>query len=138
MQRKTVFDTCIYIDIFNDNKNTDQINWINNVTFLAYPVFHELMTGAGSKKEATFYQEFADRFLKLERLIFPSFQTLNLIGQTCYRMRNKGKLDPSMPKHYNDIFIALLARQIGATIVTKNRKDFKLIGSFVDINCEYV
>ena len=139
MQRKVVFDTCVYIDIFNDNKNLEQINWTKNVTFLAYPVFHELMIGASTKKEAATIHEWADiNFSRKGRLISPSTSTIFSIGNICHRMKKKGKLDPVRPKHYNDIFIALLARQIGASVVTKNIKDFELIQSFIDFNCEFI
>ncbi len=43
-------------------------------------------------------------------------------------MQRKVIIDfPAHPKHYNDIAIALLARQIGAAVITKNVKDFQAI-----------
>ncbi len=138
MQRKVVFDTCVYIDIFNDGFNTDQINWFQNITFLAYPVFHELIIGARNKKESNLLQDWAATFSSLGRLIIPDHATIFAIGKVCQAMRQKGKLDPVMPKHYNDISIALLARQIGATVVTKNKKDFSLISKFSDTKCIYI
>jgi hypothetical protein len=41
-------------------------------------------------------------------------------------------LDPSNPRQYNEVCIALLARQIGATVVTLDIGDFKKIQSVVD------
>jgi len=41
-------------------------------------------------------------------------------------------LDPKKPRQYNDVCIALLARQVGATVVTRNISDFKRIRSVVD------
>ncbi len=48
----------------------------------------------------------------------------------------KTDLDPVYPKHYNDITIAILARQIGATIITKNVKDFRMIQKVLDFDFE--
>lgn len=70
--------------------------------------------------------------MRLKRLILPSYSTLTTIGPLCRRLRKKGKLDPAHPKHYNDMSIALLARQIGATVITKNVDDFRAIQATVD------
>jgi len=47
-------------------------------------------------------------------------------------LKSKGKLDPTHPKHYNDIVIAALAHQIGAVVVTQNLRDFKMIQKTID------
>jgi predicted nucleic acid-binding protein len=48
-----------------------------------------------------------------------------------YRITDK-KLDPANPRQYNDVCIALLARQIGATVVTRDINDFKKIKRVFD------
>lgn len=138
MQRKVVIDTNVYIEIFNNDVHSEQINWFKNITFLAWPVLHELWMGARDAAEIKFLVEWGETFSKLNRLIIPTTGTLFLIGQTCQKLRRKGKLDPVNPKHYNDITISLLARQIGAVVLTKNRKDFKTIQSSVDFACEFI
>ena len=138
MQRKVVIDTNVYIGIFNSNKYPDQINWFKNITYLAWPVLHELWMGAKHKTEINFLLEWGETFSRLNRLIIPTATTLFHIGQTCQKLRSKGKLDPVNPKYYNDITIALLARQIGAVVLTKNKKDFKAIQSLVDFSCEFL
>ena len=135
MQRKVVIDTNVYIDIFNHSKNSDQINWFKNITFLAWPVLHELWMGAKNKNEINFLTKWSGTFSDLNRLIIPNPTTLFHIGETCQKLRSKGKLNP---KHYNDITIALLARQIGAIVLTKNKKDFRMIQSIVDFTCEFI
>jgi len=62
----------------------------------------------------------------------PSATTLILIGQACHQLRSSGKLDPAHLKHYNNISIAALARQVGATVITLNIQDFKVIQSVID------
>ncbi len=132
MQRKIVIDTNVYIDIFNAERHKHLRSPSEFVVFLAYPVLHELWMGAGSRKEVKHLSAFQERFIRLKRLILPSYSTLTAIGLVCRRLRKKGKLDPAYPKHYNDISIALLARQIGATVITKNVDDFRAIQATVD------
>jgi hypothetical protein len=50
----------------------------------------------------------------------------------CQKLRFSGKLDPANPRQYNDVCIAFLARQIGATVVTRDINDFKKIKRVVD------
>jgi predicted nucleic acid-binding protein len=92
--------------------------------------------GAKRRQEIKHLTTFQNEFIKLKRLIVPSVTTLVLIGQACHQLRSSGKLDPVHPKHYNDISIAALARQIGATVITLNIQDFKVIQSVIDFDFE--
>ena len=133
-----VIDTNVYIEIFNNDRYSDQINWLQNITYLAWPVLHELWMGAKDNTEINFLTEWGETFSRLNRLIIPTPTTLFHIGQACQKLRSRGKLDPVKPKHYNDITIALLARQIGAVVLTRNKKDFETIQSLVDVTCEFL
>lgn len=136
MQRKIVIDTCVYIDIFKGRYQV-HLDFLNNVTYLAYPVFHELMMESKSHSESNALLEWADTFASVKRVILPSETTLFRIGQLCRKMGSKGKLDPVYPKHYNDICIAMPARQIGATVLTTDKEGFKEIQNVVDVQCDY-
>ena len=136
LQKKIVIDTNIYVAIFNSGLHANLRNPFQYIVFLAYPVLHELWMGAKGKPEIRHLVAFENAFVKLKRLIVPTVTTLTLIGQTCHKLRISGKLDPVHPKHYNDISIAALARQIGATVITKNAKDFKLIQKIIDFEFE--
>ncbi len=132
MQEKVVFDTSIYIGIFNRNQFTNEINWFKKVTYLVHPVLHELWIGAKGKSEIRHLACFGNTFVKLGRLVQPEPATQMSIGRVCQKLKSTGKLDPSNPKKYNDVCIALLARQIGATVVTQDISDFKKIQKVVD------
>jgi len=132
MQEKVVFDTSIYIGIFNRGLYTNEINWFNKVTYLVHPVLHELWIGAKGKAEIRHLTRFGNTFVKLGRLVQPEPATQIKIGRVCQKLRSIGKLDPKKPGQHNDVCIALLARQIGATVVTRNINDFKKIRSVVD------
>ena len=136
MQKKIIIDTNIYIEIFNSGQYERLRNPFQYVVFLAYPVLHELWMGARGKQEIKHLAAFQDRFVKLKRLIIPTDQSLILIGHACRQLRSLGKLDPVYPKHYNDITISVLARQVGATLLTNNIVDFEAIRKTVDFQFE--
>jgi predicted nucleic acid-binding protein len=132
MQEKVVFDTSIYIGIFNRSRFTNEINWFKKVTYLVHPVLHELWIGAKGKSEIRHLTRFGNTFVKLGRLVLPEPATQMNIGRVCQKLKSTGKLDPSNPRQYNEVCIALLARQIGATVVTLDISDFKKIQKVVD------
>ena len=136
MQQKIILDTNIYIDIFNLGLHRDIHKPFKYIYFLAYPVLHELWMGARGKQEVKHLIAFQNEFVRLNRLIVPTVNTLISIGQACNKLRTSGKLYPVYPKHYNDISIATLARQIGATVITKNIQDFKSIQNAIDFDFE--
>ena len=132
MQEKVVFDTSVYIGVFNHGLFQDEINGFNKVMYLVHPVLHELWIGAKGKKEINHLINFGARFIKLGRVVVPSASTQVLIGQVCRKLRSSGKLDPVYPRVYNEVSTALLARQIGAVVVTVNITDFEEIRQVVD------
>jgi predicted nucleic acid-binding protein len=138
MQRKIIIDTSVYIDIFNHHLHSDIINPFQNVTYLAYPVLHELWMGLKDRREIRALTQWRDRFIQLKRFLIPTVATLTLIGEVCLKLRASGRLDPAYPKHYNDVSIAALAHQIGAAVLTKNHKDFMVIGDKIDFEFESV
>ena len=138
MQEKVVFDTNIYIGVFNRGLYQNEINGFNRVMYLVHPVLHELWMGARGKKEIVHLIRFGGSFIRLGRLVVPSSSTQLLIGQVCQKLRSSGRLDPAHPRIYNDVCIALLARQIGGTVVTLNASDFAEIQRVVDFRLRNV
>ena len=136
MQRKIIIDTGVYIDLFNRGLHKEIINPFQNVTYLAYPVLHELWMGLKDRREIRLLTAWRDRFIQLQRLIVPTVTTLVLIGEACLQLKATGKLDPTHPKHYNDVTMSAAARQVGATIITNNAKDFQIIQSVIDFDFE--
>jgi hypothetical protein len=63
---KVVFDTNIYIGIFNRGLYQDEINRLNKVVFLVHPVLHELWLGARGKAEIMHLVRFGKTFVRLE------------------------------------------------------------------------
>ena len=138
MQEKVVFDTSVYIGVFNHGLYKNEIDAFDKIMHLVHPVLHELWIGAKGKKEINHLTGFGTRFIKLGRLVVPSLFTQVLIGQACQKLRSSGRLDPANPRIYCDICIALLARQIGATVVTVNISDFEDISKVIDFKVRNV
>ncbi len=136
MQKKIIIDTGVYIDLFNKGLNKEIINPFQHLTYLAYPVLHELWMGLQGRQKIRLLTVWRDRFIQLQRLIVPTVASLVLIGDACHLLKKAGKLDPAHPKHYNDVSISATARQIGATVITKNIKDFQIIQSVIDFDFE--
>ena len=132
MQEKVVIDTCVYIDLFNRELYKNEINGLEKVMYLAHPVLHELWIGARGKREKKHLSRFVHTFIKVKRLIIPEPSTQVRIGKVCNMLYHSGKLDPRHPKIYNDVCIALLSRQIGATLLTRNLQDFHDIREVID------
>ena len=134
MQEKVVFDTNVYIGVFNEGLFQNEINGFKKIMYLVHPVLHELWIDAKGKKEVNHLIRFGARFIALGRLVVPAASTQILIGKVCQKLRLSGKLDPSYARIYNDVSIALLARQIGATVITSNISDFEKIHKVLDFS----
>lgn len=132
MQEKVVLDTNIYIGIFNQNLYVSEISGFTKVMYLVHPVLHELWIGAKGIREIRHLSLFGAAFIRSGRLVAPTASTQVLIGKACQKLRSTGKLDPRLPRIYNDVCIAALSRQIGATLVTKNMSDFNTIREVLD------
>ena len=136
MQKKIIIDTGVYIDLFNRGLNKEIINPFQHITYQAYPVLHELWMGLQGRQKIRLLTTWRDRFIQLQRIIVPTVASLVLIGEACLQLKNAGKLNPTHPKHYNDVAISASARRIGATVITKNKKDFQIIQSVIDFDVE--
>jgi len=134
LQKKIIIDTNIYIDIFNSGLHENLRNPFQYIVYFAHPVLHELWMGAKGKFEIKQLVTLQNEFIKLKRLIVPTVTTLVLIGKACHQLRTSGNLNPVFPKHYNDISIAALARQIDASVVTRNIHDFRVIRRAIDFD----
>ncbi|MCP4110475.1 MAG: hypothetical protein GY749_33965 [Desulfobacteraceae bacterium] len=62
MQEKVVFDTGIYIGIFNKGLYRKEIDGFSKVVYLVHPVLHELWMGARGKREIRHLIRFSNSF----------------------------------------------------------------------------
>jgi len=119
-----VLDTSIYVEIFRTGRFTLDLlrsPWIIRCSSV---VLHELRRGARTTLELRFVNELARKvriITPLERHWLESAEILSIIG------RKKGFGQNKLNALALDTLIALSVRDIGATLITCDRKDFEEI-----------
>jgi len=74
-------------------------------------------------------------FYEPQRVVAPSSADWQTAGKVIAKLGRKyGFEDRFLSKIQNDVLIALSARQIGASVITNNTKDFLKIKEFVNFN----
>lgn len=131
MKPKAVPDTSFLVEHFR--KETVQEAFLNltryyHVAFSSV-VLMELLAGAFDPKERKLIDQIARNFTVIsvtERQWF-------LCGDIMMRLRRDKKIDRDRLKGLlADILISVSVRDIGAVLITKNEKDFKLIRDVYD------
>ncbi|GJQ50411.1 MAG: PIN domain-containing protein [Planctomycetia bacterium] len=131
MRQKAVLDTSFLIEHFR--KDTVQDIFINlnkyyHITFSAI-VLMELLSGSFDKKE----QKLIEQIKKNFTVISVSEKQWYATGDVMLKLRRDKKIDSLRIRNLlADILIAVSVRDIGAILVTKNEKDFKLINEVLD------
>ena len=126
-----VFDTNVYVAAVREGVSGSAFARIRESaprTFLASVVSAELRAGAMDRTGRLVVLELIDRFDRLRRVVTPDARSWNLAGDVLgdIRRREPGPR-AKIASLWNDALIALSARQIGASIVTDNVKDFELL-----------
>ena len=134
MNPKAVPDTSFLVEHFR--KETVQEAFLNltkyyHITFSSV-VLMELLAGAFDPKERKLIDQIARNFSVLsvtERQWF-------VCGEIMMRLRRDKKIDRARVKGLlADILIAVSVRDIGAILITRDVKDFRLIRGVYDFKC---
>lgn len=130
---KLLFDTSVYIPLLKDGKAPGSIlETQGSILYLSSVVAQELYAGAGDAATSKALDQLCYVFKKNGRLCSPTAENwiqcgrlLSQIGKKFgYESIKKGRL-------VNDVLISLSCKQIGATLLTTNHKDFQLIRQFL-------
>lgn len=135
-----LLDSNVYIRGFNDSKFGEELrefhgNYLPQVT-LSIVVVHELLVGATTAaKERSLRRGLIDPFKVRRRIHLPNQRTWELSATVDRRLRRLKRFNAILAKRsfFNDILIAATARDLGATIITENQRDFAIIGQVLDI-----
>jgi predicted nucleic acid-binding protein len=106
-------------------------------TFFCSVVVQELLLGCTHDLAMKRVQAFYKPFERVNRIINPFYhdwENAGMIGQQIAK-----KFPALKTKRYaliNDILIALCCRRVGATLVTNNSKDFRIISAIKPIRFE--
>ncbi|GAB4534184.1 MAG: hypothetical protein Fur0020_00590 [Thermodesulfovibrionia bacterium] len=104
------------------------LNRFYHITFSSV-VLMELLAGAYDKKEQRLIEQIQNNFT----VITPTLRQWHTSGKIMLKLRKDKKTDPLRIKGLvADILIAALVRDIGAVLITKNDKDFRLIKEVFD------
>lgn len=131
MRQKAVLDTSFLVEHFR--KGTVQkiffnLNKYYHITFSAV-VLMELLSGAFDKKE----QKLIEQIKKNFTVISVSERQWYLAGDVMLKLRRDKKIDSLRIRGLlADILLAVSVRDIGAVLITKNEKDFRLIREVLD------
>ena len=135
-----VFDTNVYVVTLLEGVNGPAFARMRDRaprTFLASVVSAELRAGATDPTGRLAVIELVERFERVGRVVTPDARSWNLAGDVLadIRRREPGRR-AKIASLWNDALIALSARQIGASIVTDNVKDFELLRRSVQFDLE--
>ncbi len=104
-------------------------------TFLSAVVAYELYVNARDNRTRGLIQEFIRPMERTGRVISPTFDDWVEASRVVTAIAEKDSgWKSKLPALLNDVLIALCARKIGATLLTYNRRDFRLIRRHKDFS----
>lgn len=140
--RWMVFDTNIYVAALREGVSGSWFGRLEEAlprTYLASVVSGELRAGSLDEIGRRAILLLVDRFERLGRVVTPAAAAWNDAGDTLARIaRDEPALRTKVRGLWNDALIALSARQIGATLVTANLRDFGLLRRYMRFDLEPV
>lgn len=136
---KYLLDTNIYLTACRSQETRAQFRRtffpLLPATFLSAVVAYELLVNARDAQTQALVQEFTHPMERTGRILSPAFHDWVEASQIVTAIEEKDRgWRSKLPGLLNDILIALCARQIGATLLTYNRDDFRLIRRHKDFS----
>lgn len=125
---RVVIDTNIYVDWLNEGQHEVVLFQREAVKYLSAVVLMELSAGAFSTRDRRLVREVTSAFAKVGRILVPTVTIYEEAGDVLRRLQeSRGYTVASAYGLANDVLIALSARSIGATVITRNERDFVAI-----------
>jgi predicted nucleic acid-binding protein len=133
-----LFDTNIYLRVLHSEayarRHQDQFARFAPRTYLCSVVAAELYAGAHTVQNIRIVDRLLAPYVRVNRVIFPNHTDWVAMGKvTASILQTSPGYRSKLPALQNDILIALSARRIGATVVSENEDDFRLIQQFVSV-----
>ena len=136
--KKYVLDTNLYVKAFRSQEGAKELeSYFTDFTpntYLSSVVFHELIVGASTpSKIRQIREDLLGPLTRAGRVITPSHSAWDQAGSSIAVMARKERRElRSFPKSLvNDFLLAASCRESGATLVTDNTADFKLIQKYL-------
>jgi len=138
--RWLVFDTNVYVAALREGASghaSEQLRRLVPRTYLAAVVSAELHAGALDDVGREAVRALAEPFSRLGRVVTPDARAWDRVGDLLAEAwRRQPQLRDRLSTLWNDALIALSARQIGATVVTQNVRDFALLRRYARFDFE--
>ncbi len=135
-----VFDTNVYVAAIREGEHGDAFERLRAAsphTYLASVVSAELRAGAVDDVGRQAVAELVERFNRSRRVVTPDAGCWNRAGDLLADIwRKEPRTRDKIPSLWNDALIALSARQVGASVVTKNVGDFALLRRYARFEYE--
>lgn len=134
-----LLDTNVYIESFTRGPDHSEFRAFHASVLpqliLSAVVVHELRVGARSASQRRHLDGLVEVFRTRKRLHVPSLATWQLAASVDQDLRKAGGYSASLTQRSfaNDILLAASARELGATIVTRNLADFEVIGRVMPV-----
>ncbi len=131
-----LFDTSVYITVLRDENFAREFRprYIRDVprTHFSSVVIQELVAGARTFRHRRQAAALYEPFERTGRIVTPSHRVWKEAGAVLVTLAEKAPQwrDKIARGLLNDLLIALSSRSIGATVVTRNGEDFRLIRQF--------
>ena len=139
---RIVYDTSFYIEFLRSKSFALSIRSRYEadipVTVFSSVVEQELLAGATDQLKVAAVEGLYRPFERARRIVTPSHSIWQQAGRVLGTMRRtRGDLVDRLGGSFvNDLLIALSARSVGATVVTLNADDFRMIAKYVPLRIE--
>src|SRR4051794_1002241 len=121
--RKVVFDTNVLIGYLQHGRHADRVERASQARFLSAVVIKELRQGIADRARSRPYRALVRAFERTRRILIPDWGTYERTGAILRAMSADG-VEATSASAFGDVLIALSAKAIGATVVTRDR-DFE-------------
>ncbi|GAN33631.1 MAG: PIN domain protein [Candidatus Brocadia sinica] len=132
---KAILDTSIYIPFVNGGvvHPSLEIDIGKPVIYLSTVVIAELYAGAFDNQSIKLLDKLYKAFYDTQRIVTPTSNDWQTTGKVVAKLGGKyGFENIFLSRIQNDVLIALSAKQVGASVITNNAKDFLRVKEFVN------
>jgi predicted nucleic acid-binding protein len=134
--RKVVFDTNILIDYLEFGRLAEVVERDSDKRYLSAVVIKELRQGISKTSSRRIFRTTLRAFDRISRILVPGWRTYERAGALLRDLAFAG-FESKSASAFADVLIALSAKEIGATVVTRDR-DFERLRKFEDFALELV
>lgn len=136
---RVIFDSDLYIDWIEAGLREELLLGRSFIRYMSTVVLLELGAGSLEPRAAEAVRDLYKTFRRTGRLLAPSPETFWQAGSVLRTLQQRHGFDlRSRYRLVNDCLIALSSRQIGATVLTRNARDFRHIQQVVPFSLAIV